>query len=82
MNTVQEVASVWERLGRALDLDESVISNIVRDIPNNCELACERMLQKWLSGRGSHPVSWGTLITALRDIDLHTLADDLQSALH
>ncbi len=82
MNISEEVASVWDRLGRALGLEESVLSIISRDVPTNCELACEQMLQKWLSGRGHHPVSWSTLITALSDINKQTLAEDLLSALH
>ncbi len=82
MSIIEEVAYVWDRLGRALGLEESILSIISRDVPTNCELACERMLQKWLSGRGHHPVSWSTLITALSDINKQTLAEDLQSALH
>ena len=36
------------------------------------------VLQEWLRGQGRRPVSWGTLIEVLRDIELGTLAGDLE----
>ena len=38
------------------------------------------VLQEWLRGQGRRPVSWGTLIEVLRDIELGTLAGDLEEA--
>ena len=38
------------------------------------------VLQEWLRGQGRRPVSWGTLIEVLRDIELRTLAGDLEDA--
>ena len=38
------------------------------------------VLQEWLRGQGRRPVSWGTLIEVLRDIELCTLAGDIEEA--
>ena len=38
------------------------------------------VLQEWLRGQGRRPVSWGTLIEVLRDIELGTLARDIEEA--
>ena len=37
-----------------------------------------RILQEWLEGKGL-PVTWQTLINALRDIELSSLADHVQT---
>ena len=37
-----------------------------------------RILQKWLEGKGL-PVTWQTLINTLRDIELSSLADHVQT---
>ena len=39
------------------------------------------ILQCWLDGKGKTPVSWATLIGALREIDLDELADQIENAL-
>ncbi len=39
------------------------------------------ILVQWLAGKGKQPVSWKTLIEVLKDIDLHALASDIESAL-
>ncbi len=39
------------------------------------------VLVQWLAGKGRRPVSWMTLIEVLRDINLQTLASDIESAL-
>lgn len=38
------------------------------------------ILNQWLKGKGRRPESWNTLLTCLRHIDLHTLADDIKKA--
>ena len=38
--------------------------------------------KKWISGTGRKPVTWQTLVGVLRDIELNTLADEIETALH
>ena len=37
------------------------------------------ILQEWLSGRGKQPVTWTTLVEVLHDIELSTLAGDIET---
>ena len=41
----------------------------------------EAILQEWLRGTGRTPQSWDTLITVLREIELNTLAQDIEDNL-
>ena len=36
------------------------------------------ILREWVTGRGKKPVSWETLIEVLRDIELCTLASEIE----
>ena len=37
------------------------------------------VLQQWLAGRGKHPITWKTLAVVLRDIELRTLAGEIEA---
>ena len=41
----------------------------------------EAILQKWLQGTGRTPQNWDTLITVLREIELNTLAQEIEDNL-
>ena len=40
----------------------------------NCEI-----IQQWIAGRGKHPVTWETLTEVLRDLELTTLAGEIEA---
>ena len=46
---------------------------------NNAEQVNIAILQEWLTGRGKKPVTWTTLVEVLRDIELSTLAGDIEA---
>ena len=37
--------------------------------------------KKWISGTGRQPATWQTLVGVLRDIEVNTLADDIEATL-
>ena len=37
------------------------------------------ILQEWTSGKGKQPVSWATLTEALHDVELSTLASEIEA---
>ena len=41
--------------------------------------ACHAMFSQWLQGNGREPRTWRTLIVALEEANLHTIAQELQS---
>ena len=67
-------------LGLVLGLDYSTIQSIEqRNHPQ--ETSCTEILDHWLKGNGRTPVTWKTLLEALRDCSFMQLADDLEEAL-
>ena len=64
------------------DKDGTITANIEahykHDPPNR---ATEAILQKWLQGTGRTPQTWDTLITVLREIELNTLAQEIEENL-
>ena len=83
VKVIEQVAPVWEQLACSLHFDSAVIGAIDRD-HRKCEVACMDMFGRWLEGSARQPVSWETLIAALRDSgerDLKKLATVLDAAL-
>ena len=37
------------------------------------------IIEEWVCGRGKHPVTWKTLTEVLRDIELNTLAGEIEA---
>lgn len=42
---------------------------------------CLEIFKLWLQGQGRKPVTWVTLVTVLKDIDLLTLASEIETSL-
>ena len=38
------------------------------------------IFHEWLTGRGKQPVTWATLVEVLHDIELSSLARDIEAA--
>ena len=47
---------------------------------NKAEEINKEILEQWITGRGKHPVTWKTLAEVLRDIELSTLAEEIELA--
>ena len=63
-------------------LDDSTgakIKNLEHQHQRHAEHINTAILQQWLNGRGKQPVTWATLVEVLRDIELYTLADDIEA---
>ena len=37
------------------------------------------IIEEWVTGKGKHPVTWKTLTEVLRDIELSTLAEEIEA---
>ena len=70
---VTKWAPQWKRLGRELNVDQSVINIIQHDHGNDCVECCSMMLQAWLEQNIHNTTTWETLIKAIDNlpIDLH-----------
>ena len=80
---IEQVAPFWDQLACSLHFRPAVIQAIDRD-HRKCERACMDMSTRWLEGSARQPVTWKTLIAALRDsgqCNLEKLATVLDAAL-
>ena len=49
---------------------------------NNANEINREIIEEWVAGKGKHPVTWKTLIQVLRDIELSTLAEEIETITH
>ena len=67
----------WRSLLTQLGEDDSTIDGFRLDAPGTRE-ACFKGLVHWWQGNADEPVTWGTLLEALRTADMKGYADDLE----
>jgi hypothetical protein len=81
---VKQAAYRWEELCLGLlvnDKDGAKLAAIRRDfIQQGVEMCCLQVFLDWIKGGGALPVSWGTVITCLHDMEMHRLAEDVERA--
>ena len=80
INIPVEIATKYVEFGTFL-LDDRMDQGL-RAWPTNINYAEEintEILQDWLTGRDKQPVTWATLVEVLRDIELTTLASDIET---
>ena len=80
LRLIESVAPDWEELAIALEFEQHIIRTIKKD-NRETEAACRAMLFQWLERKGHQPNTWRTLITALKDIQLASIADTLEQIL-
>ena len=66
---IEQVAPRWEQLAYALHFSQAIVEAIDHD-NRKCEQACMDMFRRWLDGTARQPVSWETLMVALKDCNL------------
>ena len=81
VRVIKEVATTWEEVGLSLHFEASDISRIERDNHQQSVQASRVVFSEWLEGRGRQPTTWGTLIKALKEAGLQTVANDLERIL-
>ena len=78
---IEEVARHCNDLGYHLHLDTSSVQNIWEGSESIITKKCERTIIEWLEGKGKMPVTWETFVTALEDLRLMELSDELRQIL-
>ena len=83
---IDEVAPNWKDLGILLNFGPNELDNISKQHskPEEC---CRDMLAKWLAGyndskRNTAPVTWETLLEAIKDARWGTLARKIENFDH
>ena len=78
---IKLVAARWEEVATMLHLEDCDIQRIRRDHRNDSCKACQTALKEWLEGEGRNPVTWKTLISALKEAKFSEIASDLEYVL-
>ena len=77
VDIVQEVTSECDKLGILLGLPHSLVTNTMSGKAyGNLEDKCRSIINKWLIGQGTVPVTWRAFIGVLKEMK-YLLADDL-----
>ena len=80
INIPQEIGVEYYKFGLFLLEDDSGsrIQSIAHQLMNNSEQINMEVLREWLAGKGKHPITWKTLTEVLHDIELNTLAREIE----
>ena len=81
LNIPVEISTKFSPFGTFLldDRNGLRVKNIAYKHRDNPEQINTEILQEWLIGNGMQPVTWVTLVKVLRDIELSTLARDIEA---
>ena len=76
-----EIATKYVQFGAFIldDRNGSRVKIMAHKHLNDAERINTEILQEWLAGKGKQPVSWTTLIEVLHDIELTTLAREIEA---
>ena len=81
VNIPEQIGTKFSNFGTFL-LDDSTGSKvkiIARKNHYDAEEINMEILERWLTGRGKQPVKWATLVEVLQDIELSTLAGEIEA---
>ena len=81
VNIPVEIATKYVQFGTYL-LDDRTglrVKIMARKHYHDSERINIEILQEWLTGRDKQPVTWATLVEVLRDIELSTLAGEIEA---
>jgi len=81
INVPQEIGTKYIQFGILLldDPKGARVHNMEYKHRNDAERINGEILREWTNGRGKQPVSWATLTEALRDVELSTLASEIEA---
>ncbi len=79
-NIFKEIGTRYSDFGTLLleDNTGAVIQGLETRCGNDSVRINREILSGWLQGEGKKPVTWATLIGVLRDINMDTLAEDIE----
>ena len=82
---IDEIGTSWNRVGLSLNFTASSLDSIESTCRGDVVKCCNRLLTLWLEGHvqdvSQAPITWETLLEALRDSRLGQLADNLTDLL-
>ena len=81
INIAEKISTKYHDFGLLLldDPNGTRVRNMELKYNQDAERINKEILQEWATGRGKKPVSWETLTEVLRDIELCTLASEIEA---
>ena len=80
-NVIKAVASSWKKFALYLTMDRNMVEIWEKNHAYQVEDAAMKLFGHWLNGNGRQPISWKTLIQALRENDLPIIAAKVEEIL-
>ena len=79
---IENAAPNWHKLAYTLNLSSAAVKTIEMGSFYQPVKACESALNQWMTAAPTgQPVCWASVLQVLRDVDLTTLASDLELVL-
>ena len=75
---IDRVAPKWKGVALRLYFEDHCIEVNEMNCHYQAVPACRTMFTRWLEGYGRKPTTWRTLIIALKEENLYTLAEELE----
>ena len=81
VNVIKAVAPFWKKFALYLTMDGNMVEIWETNHVCQVEDAAMKLFRHWLNGNGRKPISWTTLIRALRENDLPMIATEVEEIL-
>ena len=83
MKVIDRSAAHWEKVAKRLYFNVSMINSIRKNPNSETVEKCCAVFEKWLEGADGlrNPLTWATVVTILKEADLGTLSEELDSVL-
>ena len=79
INIPIEISTKYYQFGVLLLKDETGarMEAIIHKHMKDAEQINQEIFKQWIAGKGEEPVTWGTLVEVLQDVELTDLASDI-----
>ena len=83
LDIIQRTSTSYTKLGMYLLDDDNcdIVDSYKEKYKNDPVEIVSAVYKKWISGTGRKPVTWQTLVDVLREIELNSLAGDIEATL-
>ena len=83
LSIIQRTGTRYTKLAMFLLDDDNceIVDSLMEKYRDDPEKIVTAVYKKWISGTGRKPVTWQTLLDVLREIELNSLAEEIETAL-
>ena len=84
LKIIKKTSTRYNELAMYLLNDDNcdIVSSLEEKCLHDSDKITRAVFKKWIDGTGRKPVTWQTLVGVLKDIELNSLADEIETALN